>query len=277
MKALQPPVPLLTLAGLRDFSAQQTKRHDDVQCILTRGQADIAQAKSNIEPFLTGERKRVGTVEVRLSHPADGALQAQVVAKQYQIRQAINLEIRPIFQKMLAAKTLAEEYMTRHWQKIQVLNRATTGSGLTDSMVRRAAYAEVFAQAGKAQLWDFGQLAVDTADPVLADCLFRAVAAIPTADRPFQPAAFLALVQNAEWTEAQQLLEGVVESFRSAKRGIDIFGGGKHGQVTVDQIESGLRAQDKKSDEELNIDDILDAAGGIREDAVLRLGQQVNK
>lgn len=276
MKALQKQVPLLGTVQLRDFANQQSKRLDTIQSILKRGQAALDKAKDDMTPFMTGGTRRVGTATIRTLNAADQALQGQVVAKQYEIRKNMATEYRDIFQKMVAAKTLSETYKERHWSKPQVLNRATTGQGLTDSMLRRAAYAQVFTQAGKAQLFDFGQLAVDTADPVLADSIYRAVASMPNDERPFAPAGLLELVPNAEYDEATQLLDGVVENYRQAKRGIDAFEGGRHGQVTQEQIEAGLRARDKDAPvDNFDPDDILDEAGGIREDALLRISSRV--
>lgn len=156
-----------------------------------------------------------------------------------------------------------------------MLNRATTGNGTTDGLTRRATYAEIFEQAGIAQLSDFGQLAIDTADPVLADAVFRAVAALPNTQRPFAPAGFLELVPNADFTEAQQILQAVADAADSAKRAMDTFDGGRHGAVTQLQIEKGLRAQQANADA-FNIDDILDASGGVREDALLRMSQRLS-
>lgn len=274
VKSLKQQIPLLSLGGLRDFGAQQSKRLDAILLSLRRGQSDIDKIKADITPFLTGEVRRIGTVMARVNNPADQALQAQAVQKQYDVRKQINIEIRPTFQKMLAAKALATEYRTRHWSKIQVLNRATTGSGATDSLLRRAAYSEIFEQAGVAQLSDFGQLAVDTGDPILADSVYRAVAALPNDKRPFAPAAFLELVPNSDYTEAQQILQAVMDAADSAKQSLDTFDGGRHGQVTQNQIEKGLRAQ--SSAEAFNIDDLLDASGGVREDALLRMSQRLS-
>jgi hypothetical protein len=52
-----------------------------------------------------------------------------------------------------------------------------------------------------------------------------------------------------------------------------VFDGGRHGAVTQAQIEKGLRA--KSGADHFDINDILDASGGIREDALLRMGQRV--
>ena len=105
--------------------------------------------------------------------------------------------------------------------------------------------------------------------------MYRAVSALPNSERPFAPAAFIERVPNAEWSKAQQLLQGVVDAADRVKMTIDIFNGGRHGLVTQAQIQTGLKAQDSPTvnDE----DDILDEAGGIREDVLLRLAQQVKK
>jgi hypothetical protein len=274
MKSLKPQIPLLSLKALRDFAAAQSKRLDEILRILKRGQADCDRAKANIAPFLTGEVRRIGNVEGRVISAADRVLQSQVGDQQRKIRDTINLEVRPLFQKMVAAKALATEYATRHWTKIQVLNRSTTGHGVTDGLQCRAAYAEIFEQAGKAQLSDFGQLAIDTGDPVLADALYRAVAALPNDSRPFAPAAFLELLPNAEFTEAQQVLQAVVDAMDQAKQSMDAFESGRHGQITQGQLERGLPPE---SADEFDIDDILDSSGGIREDVLLRMGQRVSK
>jgi hypothetical protein len=156
-----------------------------------------------------------------------------------------------------------------------VLNRAASGNGVTDSLARRAHYAVIFAQAGKAQLGDFGQLAVDTGDAVLADAVYRAVASMPTDARPFVPAAILELVQNAEWSEAQAVLESVVNATDRAKMVMDRFDGGRHG--AVDKINMGLDEQSKSgTDDDFNIDDVLDSAGGIKDSALLLMGKRIS-
>jgi hypothetical protein len=110
---------------------------------------------------------------------------------------------------------------------------------------------------------------------VLADAVFRAVAALPNDRRPFAPAAFLELVPNADFNESQQILQAVMDAADSAKQAMDTFDGGRHGAVVQGQIEKGLRAQ-KSGAEAFNIDDILDASGGVREDALLRMSQRLS-
>ena len=156
-----------------------------------------------------------------------------------------------------------------------MLNRATTGNGVTEGIQRRAAYAEIFETAGRAQLYAFGQVAIDTADAVLADSVYRAVASLPSKERPFSPAQLLELVPNAEYTEAQALVNTVMDDHDAAKRAFDTFIGGRHGQVTTDQIRAALDQRDRESGvDDFNVDDILDEAGGIREDALVRLGKR---
>lgn len=278
MEQLKQQIPFLGLAQLRDFNDQQQKRLDEVQRILKRGQGSIDQAKAATDANLHGAKKKIGSVEVRLNHPWDKGMKHRLVEQITGIRNTIEQEVRAVMQKMLNAKVLASEYQTRHWTKIQVLNRANVGNGVnaTDSLMRRAAYAEVFKTAGKAQLHDFGQLAIDTGDAVLADSVFRAVASLPSADRPFPPASLLALVPNAEFEEAKQLLNATMDAYDAAKRGFDTFMGGRHGQVTQAQIAAALRQQQQDGADDFNINDILDDAGAVREDALVRLGKRAS-
>lgn len=269
IKSLQQALPLLTIEGLRSFLAKQTSYLIEVRRLISGATAEMARIDAEAKPFLTGGTRLVGNTPVRVNSPADATIARQVVDRKARVRVGLDSQLTVVFKKMLAAKAVAQEYAGRHWTKPQVLNRATTGAGATEGLTRRAAYAEIFEKVGKAQLFDFGQLAIDTGDAVLADAVYRAVMIRSRDERPFQPAEFISLVQNTEYTDSVTILQGILDTADEAGQAIATFEG-KTGQVSLNRIALGLRGQGA----EIANDDLLDEAGGVREDAMVRMGKQ---
>lgn len=265
-KTLQKQLPLLSLSGLRDFAAKQTARHEQIKSAIAAAQAEIAKIDAEAKPFYTGGTRMAGTVQIRTVNRADAAIQAQVVERKSKVRVALNEKLMPVWKAMVAASTLAKEYAERHWTLPQVLNRATTGNGngATEGIQRRAAYSVIFEKIGKAQLFDFCQLAIDTGDAVLQDACYRAVMTRTREERPFQPAEFISLIVNSEHTDAQAILQGVLDAATEAGRLMASFEG-RSGAVNHSLITAGLAKQGKIAD-----DDFVDEAGGIKDEALLR-------
>jgi hypothetical protein len=271
-KTLRQSIPLLSLAGLRDFAARQVNYRDEVKRLIAGAEAAIAKIQADAVPFLTGGVKKINNLSLRISSPADSVIQAQVADRKYKVRQALDAQLIPLFKKMVAAKALAKEYAERHWSKPQVLSRATTGNGTTEGIQRRAAYAAIFASMGRAALFDAAQECIDTGDAVKADALYRAICSLPRDERPCQPAEFISLVPNAEYTEATAVLQSVLDATDQAGLAIATFEG-KTGKVSISKIALGLAGQgDKLKPEE----DMLDAAGGIRDEWVLEQARRAS-
>jgi hypothetical protein len=279
-KTLRQQIPFLSLTGLRDFAARQAVKLTEVKRLIAGAESEIAKIQADAAPFFTGENRLIGNVKVRINSPADTGLQTQVVERKYKVRQALDQQLVPLFKQMLAAKAVAKEYATRHWTKPQVLNRATTGTGATEGLTRRAAYATIFEKIGKAQLFDFGQLAIDTGDAILGDSVYRATMIRPREERPFQPAELIALIPNAEYTEATAILQSVLDTTDAAGLAIASFEG-KTGKVSISKIALGLHGQREKvkAQEDLSDDlgEMLDSAGGIRDEWLLKIGKRVSE
>lgn len=273
-KTLQKQLPLLSLAGLRDFAAGQTRRHEEVKRLLAGAQAEIAKIDAEAKQFFTGGTRRVGNTEVRINNRADAALQAQVADRKGKVRMALDEQLRALHKQIIAAKAIAKEYATRHWSKAQVLNRATTGSGVAEGLARRAHYATIFERVGKAQLFDFGQLAIDTGDAILGDAVYRAVMTRARDERPFQPAEFITILPNGEFDEASAILQSVMDEADQAGIAIATFEG-RTGQVSLSRITMGLQGLDDSL--RAGDDDMLDEAGGIKESALVRFNSELQK
>lgn len=266
---LKTPIPLMSIANLRTFASDQTARAEEVQRLINGANSDLAKIDSDLKQFLSGGIKRINNLELRVNSPADAPLMAQAAERKAKVRTALDEQLRPLFRKMLAAKELASEMATRHWTKPAVLNRATSGAGATDSIVRRSAYKAIFEQAGKAELASWGQLALDTGDAVLADAIYRANSARPKDERGFSPAAFIELLPNSDYTEANTVLQSVMDSADRAGIAISEFEG-RTGKVSLNRIAMGLAGQGKKA---APVDDLLDEAGGIRDEALINFAK----
>ena len=264
-KTLQPQLPLLSLSGLRDFGAAQSQRLTKFLSLISGAKAEMAKIDADAQQFFTGGTRTIGTTTVRVNNRADAAIQAQVVERKSKVRTALNEQLSPLFKAMLAASTVAKEYADRHWSLPQVLNRATTGNGTLEGLTRRASYATIFEKIGKAQMFDFGQLAIDTGDAVLADSVYRAVMTRPREDRPFQPAEFIALVKNTDHTEATAILQQVLDDCDKAGTAMAEFEG-RTGRVNLNMIASGLAKQGRIPAAE---DDLLDEAGALKDEALI--------
>ncbi|MCC6394773.1 MAG: hypothetical protein IT167_29535 [Bryobacterales bacterium] len=264
-KTLQSQLPLLSLSGLRDFGAAQSERLNKFLELISGANAEMAKIEADAKPFFSGATRTVGNTTVRVGHPADAPIQAQVIERKSKVRTALDAQLRPLFKAMLAASTVAKEYADRHWSLPQVLNRATTGNGALEGLTRRASYATIFEKIGKAQLFDFGQLAIDTGDAVLADSVYRAAMTRPREERPFQPAEFISLLRNSDHTEATTILQKVLDDCDKAGTAMAEFEG-QTGRVNLNMITAGLQKQGRIP----AAHDLLDEAGGIREEALIQ-------
>jgi hypothetical protein len=92
-------------------------------------------------------------------------------------------------------------------------------------------------------------------------------------DRPFQPAEFISIMPNGEYDEATAILQSVLDNADQAGLAIATFEGNS-GKVSLNRIALGLHEQGEKIAS--GGDDPFDEAGGIKEDAMIRMGARVS-
>jgi hypothetical protein len=274
---LQPQLRLLTIAQLGDFRNSQVKTEGRIRDLIGKANSEMATIDSDFKEFIGPNRtKLIGTTQVQIFDSQTHApMLAQVADRKYKVRQAFGEQLRPLHKQVVANVALAKTYSSRHWSKVSCLNRATSGDGVTDAVQRRAAYSAMFAQAGKAELFAWAQLALDTGDAVLADAIYRANSARVKTDRGFEPASFISLMPNGEFTESQTILQEVVDSAKRAGLAIAQFEG-RGSAVSVDLIAMGLAEQDGTLPGPSQDLDPFDETGAIRPEYLMQQGKRVS-
>jgi hypothetical protein len=275
---LQQQLTLLTLPQLGSFRDTQVATENKIRDLIGKGNSELAEIDRQFQEFLgPGKTKLIGNTPVLITDSMTHApMQLQVVDRKSKVRQAFGLQIRPLQKQMAANVALAKVYQTRHWSKPQVLNRAVApASNLTDALARRAHYAAMFELAGKAELFSWSQIAIDTADAILADSVYRANAKRSKDERAFLPSTFMALLPNAEYTEATGILQEVLMSAKRAGMAIAQFEQ-RGSAVSLDLIALGLSAQDAALVDPGLDTDPFDASGAVKESYFLNAGKRVS-
>jgi hypothetical protein len=129
----------------------------------------------------------------------------------------------------------------------------------------------LFRLAGKMEMLTWGQLAIDTADAVMADAVYREVTTRTVADRPFLPAEFISNLRNAEFDEAQDILKSVRIETERAQAVLERFESAS-GAPSLNRMANALR--DRKVQPSADEDDVFDELGGIKEGYLRRVNLQ---
>jgi hypothetical protein len=209
-----------------------------------------------------GDSRRVGSVDVTVSSPEDARMtaslrshaQRQTVKLIADIRAGLDKIAVPVLKEMSAASDTAKEMALRHYDKYSVLRRARgTTSGFMESTQLRAFYAEMLENVEPRELAAFAQQSIDTGDPILADAVQRVNFTIPRSDRSFTNQAFLALLNNSEFDEAQAMLATVTMLHEAATVQYATFGR-ESGAVSLKRMAYGLNYGNVKLNEDGSID-----------------------
>lgn len=123
-------------------------------------------------------------------------------------------------------------------------------------------------------LFAWAQLAIDTGDAVLADAVLRANGKRLRDDRAFLASTFLNLIPNADYNEARDILQAVLNSARSAGIAIAEFEG-RRSAVSLDLIRMGLADQDGALPTDGLDDDPFDSSGAVKPEYLLATGKKV--
>lgn len=275
---LQKQLTLLTLPQLGGFRDTQLKIEGRIKDLIGKANSQIAQIEASFEEFIGPNKTRlVGNTPVTiLDSRTHAPIQAQLVERKTEIRQAFSVQILPLQKQIVANVALAKVYQSRHWSKPQVLNRAVApASNLTDALSRRAAYAQIFQQVGKMELFSWAQIAIDSGDAILADAVYRANGKRSREERAFLPSTFMSLLPNADYTEAAGILQEVLLSAKRAGLSIAQFDG--HGSaVSLDLIAMGLSSLDDSIIDPGLDDDPFDSTGAVKESYLLSSGKRVS-
>ena len=173
------------------------------------------------------------------------------------IRRETDLLIAPILKQMQDAAKEAKQRAERHFDKYSILRRSTgtLSGGIVAATQMRAAYAEIFEQAGPVELVRWAQSAVDSGDPVLADAVIRANNSKPTAERTFSSQEVLNQIPNTEHDEAQASCQAIIDLAERAGKEWSEFQNDKPDAMW--RIALGLRKMPK-----INEDGSIAPAGG---------------
>ena len=244
---IKPQLVPLDMNGLRVFVRDQQARLTSLTSKIATANERIAALRKAAAPppkGVTGaERQVFQTVTER-----------QLISDIGAIRREADKELTAIVRAMQTAADTAKEMGERHWDKWSVLRRATTGTGRTEAMQLRAAYATVLESVAGIELSRWAQYALDSGDPVLCDAVLRENGARKTDDRPFLNATLLQLLPNAEHDEAQALLNQALDLAQRGGLAYSEFERGRYNSVA--RIALGLKARQK-------IDDFIGEDGAI--------------
>lgn len=174
------------------------------------------------------------------------------------IRREFRTEADPIISDLHTLAEGAAEIAKRHWDIHSVLRRATTGTGnVSDALTRRANYHSILQSAGKSELANWAQMAIDDMDLVLADACVRANDRRERNDRAFSSNDFLDTI-GANLTEFRLARAILNETILTAERAGIAFAKFENptGKASLAQIIMGLRLME-------NADYTVDEQGGI--------------
>lgn len=198
----------LDINGLQRFASEQNTRLVKLTKLIADADARIEKARKAAAPppkGVTGaERQIIQSITDR-----------QVISETLAIRREADGAIIEVLKAMKSAASDAKEMGERQWDIWSVLRRAKTGNGdvvgIVQAMQLRAAYADVLAAAGPAELAAWAQQAIDTGDAILADAVLRENGARKQDDRAFMNSALLSNLKNADYIQAQALLNQVID------------------------------------------------------------------
>ncbi|MCX6587083.1 MAG: hypothetical protein NTX13_10960 [Acidobacteria bacterium] len=177
------------------------------------------------------------------------------------IRREFRAEADPIISDLHTLAEGAAEIAKRHWDIHSILRRATTGTGSTigvsDALTRRANYHSILQSAGKSELANWAQMAIDDMDLVLADACVRANDRRERNERAFSSGDFLDTIGEnlTEFRLARAILN---ETILTAERAGIAFAKfeNPNGGASIARIIMGLRLME-------HADYTVDEQGGI--------------
>lgn len=177
------------------------------------------------------------------------------------IRREFRAEADPIISDLHTLAEGAAEIAKRHWDIHSVLRRATTGTGsgngVSDALTRRANYHSILQNAGKSELANWAQMAIDDMDLVLADACVRANDRRERNERAFSSNDFLDTM-GANLTEFRLARAILNETILTAERAGIAFAKFENptGVASLARIIMGLRLME-------HTDYTVDEQGGI--------------
>lgn len=266
MIELKKPLTPLAVEGLKAFAATQKGLQTKVVSAIADATKQVDAARAAVTVPIIGDSKRIGTATVTLRTSEDARLQEnlrshakrQTVRLLADIRDGLDKTVVPLIKTMNVNSNTAKEMAERQWSVLEVLRRskgASTGtSGIVEAMDLRASYTAILHTCHPIELARWAQAALDTGDAVLADCVVRENFARPRDQRAFMNQAFLSLLQNTEFEDAQALLKAVTDYYQVALLEYSKFGR-EIGSVSLQRISMGLASA------RLNEDGSIDPKG----------------
>jgi hypothetical protein len=205
---LKPQLIPLDFSGLKKYTNEQRTRLVTLNNLIAEYTVRIEKVRKAAAPT-----PKDMTAQERLI--ISNATMRQVNSEILALRRAGDGAMIETIKGLQAAASAAQEMGERHWDFFSCLRKAKTGngdvSGLLEAMQLRSAYSEILEAAGPLELAAWAQQAIDSADAILADAVLRENFSRKPDERPFQSAIFLSKLNNTEHTQAQALLNEIID------------------------------------------------------------------
>ena len=238
---LKPQLLPLDMSGLTRLVREQEARLSSLNNIITAANARIDALRKQAAP----PPKLGSGITAQEQQIIKGIASRQLVSQIGEVRRATDKELGPLVKIMQASAATAKEMGERQWDKHSILRKAKSGNGgaqgIIEAMALRASYAAILEVCGPVELAKWAQQAVDSGDPLLADAVLRENGARKKDEQPFSCASLLDKLPNAEFGEAQALLNQVIDTAQRGGLAYSEFQ--RQAPDAIRRIELGLKAR----------------------------------